>query len=292
MSLDLPKGAEIIIPSFTYIAPVEAAVLLGYKVVFADVDANSFNITLENIKKVYNKNVRAVVAVHLFGQHCADIRDIYHFCLDNHIFLIEDNAQSLASEKNITRNSLITTSFFPTKNLGAFGDGGAVLTNDDRLAKKIKQIAGHGQSKKYEHELVGINSRLDAIQAAILKVKLKYLDTFIRQRRAIAAKYNEALASIPAIQIPHETGYHTYHQYTIKVEAKHRNNLQKYLKENGMETTVYYPIPAHLQQAYRQNITLKTSETLSQTVLSLPIFPELKHEKTGYILNKIKEFWG
>jgi len=291
MSLDLPKNSKIIIPSFTYIAPVEVAEFLGYEIIFADVDATTFNLTLEEIRKVYTDNVRAIIAVHLFGLPCADIEKINTFCKKKSIFLIEDNAQSLGAERNITRDSIITTSFFPTKNLGAHGDGGAVLTSDTRIAKRIKQIAQHGQAKKYEHEIIGINSRLDTLQAAVLKVKLKHFESFLQKRRTIAHFYTEALKNIPSIKIPDITAQHTFHQYTIRVEKEQRNSLKEYLSEQGIETNIYYHLPAHQQVAYQQNICLKHTETLSKTVLSLPIFPELAQEEISYITETIKNYF-
>ena len=195
MALDLPKGSKIIVPAFTYIAPVEVIKLLDYEIIYADVDADTFNITLEEIEKVYTSDVKAIIVVHLFGQSC-NMKKIQEFAEKNNLFLIEDNAQSLSVEKNTMRNSIITTSFFPSKNLGAYGDGGAIMTNDDVLAKKIRTISNHGQSKKYEHEMVGVNSRLDTIQAAALNVKLKYLDEFILKRQQAASFYDEHLKDI------------------------------------------------------------------------------------------------
>lgn len=291
MSLDFPIGSKIIIPAFTYIAPIEVAKFLGYEIIFADVDEQTFNIKLEHIQKVYTNEVRAVVIVHLFGQICSDIDKISQFCLDKNIFLIEDNAQSLGAEKQILRKSIITTSFFPTKNLGTFGDGGAVLTNDEILSKKIRNIASHGQTKKYEHSMIGINSRLDTLQAAILNIKLQFLDKNIEKRKEIASLYNNAFASIPKIETPKNFGLHTYHQYTLKVDEQHRDNLKEYLKEYGIETNIYYPIPAHLQTAYFQNISLPNTEILCKTVLSLPIFPELKPNEQLYIIKNILDYF-
>lgn len=290
MSLDLPKKTKIIVPSFTFIAPIEVCTFLGFDVVFADVDESTFNITLENIKAVYTEDVKAVVVVHLFGQPCRDIDAIYNFCQSKNIYLIEDNAQSLGAEKNIKRNSIITTSFFPTKNLGAFGDGGAVLTNDIVFAEKIKQLASHGQTQKYTHQLVGINSRLDALQASILNVKLKHLDKWIEQRKAIAQQYTQAFSNLSFIQTPNQNTHHSFHQYTIKIDQQKRNHLKNYLAELGIETTVYYPISAHQQKAYLQNIHLPITEKLCDTVLSLPIFPELSNEEINYIIEKIKNY--
>ena len=194
LASDLPKGSRIIIPAFTYIAPIEMAYFLGYEVVFCDVSETDFNVTLEYIKAVFTEDVKAIIMVHLFGQPCKDADTIYQFCKEKLVVLIEDNAQSLGAEKNISRDSITTTSFYPTKNLGAFGDAGAILCNDNILANKIRKIASHGQSKKYIHDVVGINSRLDTIQAAILDVKLKHLDEYNLKRRKNATYYLNRLS--------------------------------------------------------------------------------------------------
>jgi dTDP-4-amino-4,6-dideoxygalactose transaminase len=291
MALNLPKGSQIIVPAFTYIAPVEVIKLLGFEIIYADVDPNTFNITLKEIKRVFTNKVKAVIAVHLFGQIC-DIQKIYEFTEQNKVHLIEDNAQSLGAEKIIKRDNIITTSFFPTKNLGAYGDAGAILTNDNELAKKMRRIASHGQHERYYHNEIGINSRLDALQATILQVKLKYLDNFIEARQKAADFYDQHLAEIKEIKTPKRTNAsHSFHQYTIKVTPMYRNALQFFLKEKKITTTVYYPLPCYQQGAYHQEVYLSNAEMLCQSVLSLPIYPEITTEQLLYICDSIKEFF-
>lgn len=291
MVLDLPKGSKIIVPAFTYIAPVEVIAFLGYEIVFADVDIHSFNITLENIKAVYSDDVKAIIVVHLFGQIC-EIDKIYAFSQEKNIPLIEDNAQALGAEKNIMRNSIITTSFYPTKNLGAFGDGGAVFCNDDVLANKIRKISNHGQSAKYIHDIVGINSRLDNLQASILNVKLPYLEKYNQQRKNNAIFYHNNLKDVSEIELPTSTQSHIFHQFTIKVKNNLRDKLKNYLAEKKISTIINYPIPAHQQKAFLQkNIALPNGEYLCQSSLSLPIYPEISEQQLLYICDSIKEFF-
>ena len=294
MSLNLPRGSKIIVPAFTYVAPVEVLTFLGYIPVFADIDTNSFNITIEEIEKVYCDGVKAIIVVHLFGQPCEMVA-IDSFAKKNNLYLIEDNAQSIGAEKNIGRNSIMTTSFFPSKNLGAYGDGGALMTNDEDLAQKIRLIANHGQRERYFHEEIGINSRLDAIQAAILSVKLKYLDEFISMRQKSAAIYDACLKNIPQIHTPsHSTSTnHTFHQYTLRIDSKHRNGLQRFLQERHIATAIYYPIPCYQQKAYIQkNIFLPNTELMCNSVLSLPIYPEITKDQLLYICSTIKEYFN
>ncbi|QQR99174.1 MAG: DegT/DnrJ/EryC1/StrS family aminotransferase [Sphingobacteriales bacterium] len=292
LSANLPKNSSIIIPTFNYIAAVEVATLLGYNIIFADVCNDTFNINLEKIKAVLTNEVKAIIVTHLFGQIVEDIDEIATFCNENGILLIEDAAQCIGAEKNITRNSIITTSFFPTKNLACYGDGGAVMTNNNYVAEKLRKLTNHGQNKKYYHEYVGINSRLDAIQAKILSIKLKHLDTFIQKRKHISSIYDEALKNIDNVIIPKQKNAHAYHQYTIKVKNNERDSLQDYLKNEQIETVVYYPLCAHQQVAYKQNISLKNAEQLCQQVLSLPIFPELEIDNVQYIIQKILSFYN
>lgn len=290
MALNLPKGSKIILPTFTYIAPVEVAAFLGFDIVFADVDEHDFNSTLNHIEAVYTEDVKAIIVVHLFGQPCRDIQAIYDFCTQRNIALIEDNAQALGAEKNISRNSIITTSFYPTKNLGAFGDGGAVLCNDDLLATKIRKIASHGQSKKYIHDVVGINSRLDTIQAAILDVKLKHLDIYNQQRRQHAAYYHDRLKSLNAIELPEMTPEHIFHQFTLKIKNGKRDQLADFLKQHNIASIINYPLPAYRQKAYWQDITLTNTESLCASALSIPVYPEINESQLSYICDSIDEF--
>ncbi|MFN8295926.1 MAG: DegT/DnrJ/EryC1/StrS family aminotransferase [Chitinophagales bacterium] len=293
MALDLPKGSKIIVPAFTYIAPVEVIKLLGHEIVYADVDSATFNITPETIEQVYTDDVKAIIPVHLFGQ-CCNMRGIVEFAQKHTLTIIEDNAQSLGAIKGCTHNGIITASFFPTKNLGAYGDGGALMTNDDTLAKKIRTIANHGQTRKYDHELIGVNSRLDAIQAAILSVKLKYLNEFILRRQQVAAFYDAHLKHIPQIQIPARSDFstHTFHQYTIKTNPAYRDKLQQFLMQREISSAIYYPMPCYKQKAYLQpNLYFPNAEMLSASVLSLPIYPEISEEQLLYICNSIKAFF-
>lgn len=290
MALDLPKNSKIIVPAFTYIAPIEVVAFLGYELVFTDVDEHDFNITLHQIKAVYTEEVKAVIIVHLFGQPCKDTDDIHQFCIEKNIVLIEDNAQSLNAGKNTPRNSIITTSFYPTKNLGAIGDGGAVMCNDAIIANKIRMIASHGQSRKYIHDVVGINSRLDTLQASVLTIKLKYLETYNQQRRKNAAYYITKLKKIAAIELPEMTPHHIFHQFTIKIKNGNRDALADFLKQKNISTIINYPLGAHQQKAYWQDIKLPNTELLCATALSLPVYPEISEEQLLYICNCIEEF--
>jgi len=291
MALDLPKGSKIIVPAVTYIAPVEVIKFLGFELVFADVDLNTFNITLENIKAVFTEDVKAVIAVHLFGQIC-EIDKIYEFTQSNNIHLIEDNAQALGAEKDISRNSIITTSFYPTKNLGAYGDGGAIFCNDDSLAEQMRKIASHGQSAKYYHDIVGINSRLDTLQAAILNVKLPYLESYNQRRQNNAAFYNVQLKDVAEIELPIATQAHIFHQFTIKVKHNLRDKLRHHLADKQISTIINYPMPCYKQKAFLNNdLHLPNAEYLCASSLSLPIYPEISEAQLLYICNTIKDFF-
>lgn len=291
MSLDLPKGSKILVPAFTYIAPVEVIAFLGYEPVFADV-ATDFNVSLETIKTVLTKDIKAIIVVHLFGQPCKDIDAIYNLCKTENIALIEDNAQSLGAEKNIKRNSLITTSFYPTKNLGAFGDGGAVFCNNMETADKIRQIASHGQRKKYIHDRIGINSRLDSIQATILNVKLHQLNTYNSKRRAHAAYYHKRLKHLTTLELPEITDNHIFHQFTLKVKNGKRNELEEFLKQKNISTIINYPLPAYKQLAYLQDIHLLQTESFCAAALSIPVYPEISETQLSYICDSIEEFFN
>ncbi len=290
MALNLPKGSKVIVPAFTYIAPIEVVALLGYELVFADVELD-YSISLRTIKEVYSNEVKAIIIVHLFGQPVTDIDSIYSFCLENNLALIEDNAQSLGAEKNIQRNSLITTSFYPTKNLGGYGDGGAILTHDTLMAKKIRQIASHGQTSKYIHEIVGVNSRLDTIQAAILLVKFKYLDDFNNKRRQHAAFYIKMLKHIADIELPEYTTNHIFHQFTIQIKNGKRDELKDFLKQKNIQTIINYPLVGYRQKAFLQNIYLENAESHSLSSLSIPVHPELSTSQLSYICDCVIEFF-
>lgn len=291
MALDLQPGDEVIVPAFTYVAPVEVIALLKLKVVFVDVDPDTFNIDVDKVRAAITPQTKAIVAVHLFGQ-CADMEHIMEIAAENNLYVIEDNAQSLGAKYTFKDGRQVssgcighigTTSFFPTKNLGCFGDGGAIMTQDDTLADRIKMIANHGQAEKYHHELVGVNSRLDTIQAAILQIKLPHLDENNKKRAEIAAKYDEVLNTVAGIETPKRSANsdHIFHQYTIKVKDGKRDAFRAKLADQGIQTMIYYPLPLHQQIAYsgvEPGLSLPVSESLCREVLSLSISPEMDIE--------------
>jgi dTDP-4-amino-4,6-dideoxygalactose transaminase len=260
MSLDLSTGDEVIVPAFTYVATAEVIGLLGLKPIMVDIDSNNFNILTNELEKVITTKSKAIVPVHLYGQS-APMDDIIEFAEKHNLYIIEDNAQSLGSSyhsrsnksyKTGTIGHVGCTSFFPSKNLGCFGDGGAISTNDDELADKMRMIANHGQSQKYVHERIGVNSRLDSIQAAILSVKLKELDDFNQRRQNVAKIYDDEFSSIKGIITPYREKYteHVYHQYTIKVDESRRDQLKSFLSDFNIPSMIYYPIPLYKQKAF------------------------------------------
>ncbi len=303
MAAGLKPGDEVIVPTFTYVASAEAIALLGLIPVMTDVDPRTFNLTASLIEQAVTPRTRAVIPVHLFGQSCR-MEEIHTAARHHNLCVIEDNAQSLGAsypteggeQLTGTESLLSCTSFFPSKNLGCMGDGGAISTPDDTLAERALRIARHGQSKKYHHEVVGCNSRLDAIQAAILRVKLRHLDSYIDARRQAAARYDQGLQDIPWIQTPYaQEGYrHTYNQYTLQVGNGLRDELAAYLKEQGIPSMVYYPLPLHRQQAFSAYCAdpeaFPVSQRLCKEVLSLPIHTELDTDTSHYIIDKIHEF--
>ncbi len=304
MALDFKPGDEVILPVHTYVATAEVIALLRLVPVFADVDAITFTLDVSQIEKKITKRTVAIVPVHLYGQ-CAPMDTILALAKKHGLYVIEDAAQSFGAEyifpdgkrkKSGTLGDIGSTSFFPTKNLGAFGDGGALFTNDKVLAEKIRMIANHGQKKKYHHDVIGVNSRLDTLQAAILNVKLNYLDEYAGKRRAVADYYDSNLNGIQSLRTPFRVSYstHVFHQYTIVVNDIDRDNLKSYLQEKNIPTMIYYPVPLHLQKAYRrENIgpgSFPVSEKLSTTVLSLPIHTEMDNEQLSYICDAIKSF--
>jgi dTDP-4-amino-4,6-dideoxygalactose transaminase len=306
MALDLKAGDEVILPVHTYVATAEVIALLGLSPVFVDVDAKTFNIDVNLIEERVTKKTKAIVPVHLYGQ-CADIEPILRIAKKHNLFVIEDLAQALGadytfSDGNVKRSGTMgiigCTSFFPSKNLGCYGDGGAIFTNDNSLAEKMSMITTHGQKVKYQHDIVGVNSRLDTLQAAILEVKLKYLDKYTAKRNQVAEFYDEQLAGVPFIEIPYRAANstHVFHQYTIKSKGTSRDRLKKYLAEKGVPSMIYYHIPLHLQKAYRQKGfeegSFPVTEELSKTVLSLPIHTEMTDDELSYICQVIKDFNG
>ena len=304
MGLGLKPGDEVITPSFTYIATTEVIGLLGLKPVFVDCDPNTFNISPTAIEKAITKKTRAIVPVHLFGQSC-DMAEIMNIASKYNLFVIEDNAQAIGCtysgldhpQKTGTIGNVGCTSFFPSKNLGCYGDGGAMMTNDDELAKQLRMIANHGQSKKYYHDRVGCNSRLDNIQAAILRIKLRQLDTYIHNRQKAAAFYDKHFESESKLKTPVRItdSDHVFHQYTLQLDDSiNRDDLISYLKEYGIPAMVYYPVPAHLQKMFSSidvsKGDLSHTEWLTTRVISLPMHTELTEQQQLFIVNHIKNY--
>lgn len=302
MALNLKPGDEVITPSFTFIATAEVIELLHLKPVFVDVDKDTFCIDPQEIKKAITPKTKAIVPVHLFG-HAAQMEEIMAIAEEHNLFAIEDNAQAIGADyiysdgttkKTGTIGDVSCLSFFPSKNLGCYGDGGAICTNDDTLAEKLQKIANHGQSKRYYHEMVGCNSRLDAIQAAVLNIKLPLLDEFIEARRKAADYYDKAFSGVQGITIPFRASYtnHVFHQYTILSEE--RDALHNYLAEKNIPSAIYYPVPAHHQKMFSEyegeKPRLENTDWLSERVLSLPMHTELEEDQQLYIKNNVLNF--
>jgi len=309
MALELKPGDEVIVPAFTYVASAEVIGLLGLTPVMVDVDYETFNVTVDNIKKALSPKTKAIIPVHLFGQSC-DMEPILAFAKEHNLYVIEDNAQAIGSEytfsdghkaKAGTMGTIGCTSFFPSKNLGCYGDGGAIFTNDEKLAERIHMIANHGQRVKYHHSVIGCNSRLDSIQAAILDVKLKHLDEYGAARYAAASYYTAKLKEfdpeekffITPKQLKKST--HVYHQYTLKIKNEKRDALKAYLGEQGIPSMIYYPLPLQEQEAFK-SITrpaenLEKSRACAYSVLSLPIHTEMTKEVQDMVINAIKAFY-
>ena len=305
MSLDLDKGDEVICPSFSFISGAEVTGLLGLSPVFVDVDYDSFLTTKEHILKAITNKTKVIMPVHLFGQG-VEMEEIIKIAKQYNLYIIEDNAQALGADYSFsngekkklgTIGSIGCTSFFPSKNLGCYGDGGAVFTNDDNLAERIRLIANHGMKKKYSHERIGVNSRLDSLQAAILREKLKHLDEYIFARQQAAKYYTDNLSSCTGIVLPKQVWYceHSYHQYTIKVLNNQRDALKDYLQQKDIPTAIYYPQALHKQQAFAtiqsNKQAIEVSEQLCNQVLSLPMHTELCIEQLEYIVKSIKQFF-
>ncbi len=300
MALDLPKGSEVITPAFSYAALAEVLLLLGLKPVFVEVDPATFLMEVSAVEALISENTRAIAPVHLYGQ-MVSMEPLLALAKKNNLYVVEDAAQAIGSQYCTpaehgfagTMGHIGTTSFFPSKNLGCYGDGGAIFTNDDDLAKRLRSTANHGQTVKYQHDIIGLNSRLDTLQAAILLAKLPHLLDFEKARRAVAAKYDAALTSLDGLTIPVRTvdSSHVFHQYTITCESSEmRDALKSYLSDHGIPSMIYYPTPLHLQTAYKQVVNLPISEDLCTRVLSLPICPELDAEQQEYIIHNIQYF--
>ena len=301
MALDLKQGDEVITANFTYVATAEVIGLLGLSPVLVEVNQDTFNIDIDSIERNITSKTKAIVPVHLFGQ-CADMERIMAIAKKHNLYVIEDTAQAIGADysfsdgRNFKAGTIGTigcTSFFPSKNLGCFGDGGAIFTNNDELAKKIRMIAHHGQSVQYVHEVLGVNSRLDSIQAAILKIKLKHLDEYALSRNKVADFYDKAFSNHSKIKIPSRSknSTHVFHQYTLQIIGYDRSELREKLTEHGIPAMIYYPIPLHKQNAYK-NERFKTNDfpitqKLCDTVLSLPMHTELDVETLNYITNTL-----
>ncbi|MFT3936684.1 MAG: DegT/DnrJ/EryC1/StrS family aminotransferase [Chitinophagaceae bacterium] len=304
MALDLQPGDEVITPSFTYVATTEVIALLRLKPVFVEVDKATFCIDPEAIRKAITPKTKAIVPVHLYGQS-ANMEAIMQIAKEHGLFVIEDNAQAIGSDfsfadgtkkKTGTIGTIGTTSFFPSKNLGCYGDGGAIFTEDDALAAKLKMIANHGQSRRYYHDMVGCNSRLDTIQAAVLNVKLKKLDEYIDARRKVAYFYDEAFANHAKLSIPVRAPYtkHVFHQYTLLTEPAKRDGLHQFLASNNIPSMIYYPVPAHRQQMFAafggSTYQLPITDWLTERVISLPMHTEMDNEQLTLIATKVLEY--
>ena len=305
MALGLKPGDEVITTDFTFIATVEVIALLGLKPVLVDVDRETFNIDIESVKRVITPRTKAIVPVHLFGQ-CADMEPLLQLAEKHGLYIVEDTAQGLGAEyrfsdgtvrKAGTIGTIGCTSFFPSKNLGCYGDGGALFTNDDQLAEQIRCLTNHGMKVRYHHDMIGVNSRLDTIQAAILDIKLKHLDEYGKARHDAAAYYTENLKDVKGIEIPFEAenSTHVYHQYTLKVLDGKRDALKKHLEDNGIPSMIYYPLPLQEQEAFqfitRTAESLDNAKKLSDSVLSLPMHTELTGKEQDFIIDKIRKFF-
>jgi UDP-2-acetamido-2-deoxy-ribo-hexuluronate aminotransferase len=309
MALGLEPGDEVITPSFTYVATTEVIALLKLKPVFVEVNPQTFCVDPEAIRKAITSKTKAIVPVHLYGHSC-EMEEIMAIANEHHLFVIEDNAQAIGGDytfrdgttkKTGTIGTIGCTSFFPSKNLGCYGDGGAMFTNDDSLAEKLKMIANHGQKTRYYHEMVGCNSRLDALQAAILNIKLPLLDSYIHERRKVADFYDNAFAGNEKITTPYRADYckHVFHQYTLILEntdnpESFRNGLVEFLAENNIPSMIYYPVPAHKQKMFASfggaDYNLEKTDWLTHRVISLPIHTEMDEEQLNYITQKVLEF--
>ena len=305
MALDLKPGDEVITPDFTYASTIEVILLLGLTPVLVDIDIDTFNIDVSGIKNAITSKTKAIIPVHLFGQ-VASMNEILEIAQENDLYIIEDNAQSLGSnftfkdgskKKAGTIGHIGTTSFFPSKNLGAYGDGGAIFTEDDDFAHTLRGIVNHGMYVRYYHDLVGVNSRLDSIQASILDIKLDYLDDYNNSRCIAASKYNLLFKDQSNIITPIRVGErdsHVFHQYTLRILNRKRDELVKYLNDRNIPCGIYYPVPLHLQKAYKSNrynqSNFKVTNQVVKEVISLPMHTELTDDQLDYISSHVIKF--
>lgn len=302
MALGLDPEDEVIVPAFTFAAAAEAVALLGQVPVLVDVDPGTFNMNPAKIEEAITNRTKAIIPVHLFGQSC-DMEPILKVARMYNLYVIEDNAQSMGAvytfadgtkRKTGTMGDIATTSFFPSKPLACMGDGGAIFTADDALAEKMRMIAHHGQQTKYHHRIIGCNSRLDTLQAAVLDVKLRHLEAFNEARAAVAARYDKGLASLEDLRIPCRSlrSTHVYHQYTVRIAPEKRDPVRAFLKEKGIPSMVYYPLPLQEQEAYKWIAripgSIEEATRLSRSVLSLPIHTELQEEEQDYIIQTVR----
>ncbi len=306
MALGLKPGDEVIVPSFTFVATAEVIGLLGLTPVMVDVDLATFNITGQLVEEAITDKTKAIVPVHLYGQ-AAPMEEIMEVANRYNLPVVEDNAQAIGSDytfrsgkvkKSGSIGHIGCTSFFPSKNLGCYGDGGAIFTDDDDLAAKIAMVANHGQSRQYYHDRLGVNSRLDAIQAAILRIKLRKLDHYCQARKSAADYYDQRLGKTIQIELPYRADYssHVFHQYTLKVPANDRDQLREHLQNKGIPSMIYYPVPLYKQKAFApywpQGKVLPHTETLCQTVISLPMHTELTEDVQNYICNNVINYFS
>lgn len=305
MALGLKPGDEVITPSFTYIATTEVIALLRLTPVFVEVDPHTFCMDPEALRKAITPRTKAIVPVHLYG-HAAPMAEILQIAIEHNLFVIEDNAQAIGCDyqfsdgriaKTGTMGHIGCTSFYPSKNLGAYGDGGAIFTHDADLAQRLRMIANHGQQKRYYHEIVGCNSRLDTVQAAILRIKLRHLDAYNQARRAVAEYYDHAFATHPLVTTPFQAAYtkHVFHQYTLKLETGvDRDGLVKHLSDRSIPSMIYYPVPGHRQPMFSEfgsaELSMPITDALTDAVISLPIHTEMDEEQKSYIANAVLEY--
>lgn len=305
MALGLQPGDEVILPAFTYVATAEVIALLGLKPVMIDVEMDTFNIKVNEIEAAITPKTKAIVPVHLFGQ-IADMESIMAIAEKHNLYVIEDNAQAIGADytfsdgtvkKGGTIGHIGCTSFYPSKNLGCYGDGGAIFTNDEALGKKIQMVANHGQSRRYYHDEIGVNSRLDAVQAVVLNIKLPLLDGYCERRNRAASYYDAAFAKIDELTIPKRANNstHVFHQYTLQVANGKRDELGDYLKAKGISNMIYYPVPLYKQDAYNhyspEGFKLVNTEQLCDTVLSLPMHSEFSDAQLQYITEAVVSFF-
>ena len=305
MALGLQPGDEVITPSFTYIATTEVIALLRLTPVFVEVDPHTFCMDPDSLRKAITPKTKAIVPVHLYG-HAAPMAELLRIANEHNLFVIEDNAQAIGCDyhfsdgrvaKTGTLGHIGCTSFYPSKNLGAYGDGGAIFTNDSALAERLRMIANHGQRQRYYHEIVGCNSRLDSVQAAILRIKLRHLDAYNEARRSVADFYDQAFATHPLVTTPFQAVYskHVYHQYTLKLAAGvDRDGLVKYLADRSIPSMIYYPVPGHRQPMFAEfgsaEHSMPITDALTDVVISLPIHTEMDEEQKAYIANAVLEY--